>query len=296
MKNLQLFKKWNTIVLIVLVLFIGSCQKDDLTDNGLENKVALDPSFVITPVSGENNTYNFVAKRDNIMAWKWNLGGGTSDFFGQASMKIFYPDAGNYTIVNNVMGKGGIYVSSNQMLNVPVSDPISGNLVRGGKFLNAAEHNEWTILNIAGTHVKWNFGAGFASITGTSSFAYAQQGIYQAIQVEANKKYVLDMNIMGTPCKNTWFEAYVGSAVPTQNQEYSDGGKRMGFKTFDNCGMSSAFDGKLSVLRCEGSGNIIQFPTARTVYLVIRSGGFGDNTLGISGVRVTNVEFRGQRE
>ena len=46
------------------------------------------------------------------------------------------------------------------------------------------------------------------------------------------------------------------------------------------------------ILKCEGSGNEITFPAAGTAYVVIRSGGFGNNTLGVGGVKMTNVEFR----
>lgn len=270
-----------------IAIFTG-CQPNEINTNGLENTVALDPSFVITPASGVTNTYNLVAKTQNIISSKWNLGDGKDDFFGLSTQKIFLPDAGNYTIVHNAMGKGGIFVSSNQVLNVPTADAVSGNLVKGGRFTNVSDHNQWTILNIAGTTTKWSFNAGSATIKGTSG-GWDQQGIYQAIQVVAGRKYKIDMSISGSPASNTWFEVYASPTAPVQNNDYTSLGRRIGLSTWDGCATSN-YSGQLSVLRCVGSGNEVTFSTSGTIYLVIKSGG---NNLGVTGITITNVEFRG---
>ena len=75
---------------------------------------------------------------------------------------------------------------------------------------------------------------------------------------------------------------------PVAGQDYNDGGIRIGLSTWSGCG-KSPFDGLLSSLSCSGSGNVVSFPTSGTVYYVIRSGG---SSLGTTGIKVTNIDFR----
>lgn len=280
-------------ILLVVLIFTTNCQPEEPKNNGLAiSSDAVNADFTIDKSNAANNIFTFNANKENILANIWDLGDGTNAKNGGNSLSVFIPDAGTYTIQHTSIGRGGSSNVKSQTLVVETSDLISGNLIRGGKFQNAADHTQWTILNIAGSHINWTFGNGFANVSGSSPTQYAQQGIYQAVQVIANQEYKIDMKVTGNPCLNAWFEVYVGTAAPVQNNDYSSGGKRISIKTFDNCVMANAFDGKLSVLNCDGTGNKFKFLTSGTVYIVIRSGGFGNNTLGSGGVKMTDVEFR----
>jgi hypothetical protein len=170
------------------------------------------------------------------------------------------------------------------IITIKVTPSLSSpNLVRGGKF-NAGDESKWTVLTISSPGVTVSFTDGKAVWKGGS---WGHMGIYQAIQVEAKKNYQVNMNISGSGASDTWFQVYVGQTVPQQGKDYTDGGSLLGLSTWGGCG-KTAFDGPLTTISCEGKGSVVQFPTAGTVYLVIRGG--GDN-LGTTGISVDNVEM-----
>ncbi len=166
----------------------------------------------------------------------------------------------------------------------PAQMGLPPNLVQGGKF-DAGDESKWTVLNIS-SGVTVSFTDGKALWKGGS---WGHAGIYQAIEVEANKKYQVNMNVSGSGVSDTWFEIYVGKEVPQQGQDYKDGGMRLAVNTWNGCG-KTPFDGPLTEISCGGNGGgVVEFSTAGTVYLVIRSGGAD---LGTAGISADNVEFR----
>jgi hypothetical protein len=286
MKTKIIFRAFVLLTLLVnMVNLFTSCQADEPQSNGLTD-ASVDASFTITPVAGVSNRYILNANSKNILGSKWNLGNGGLDYVGKTTNeKIFLPYAGTYKITHFAAGKGGIINSSSQSIFVPATDP-EANLVKGGNFLNSTDHAKWTFLNISNNNnIRWTFNPGNATINGGNG----NQGIYQAITVEANKKYKIDMQVEGSGAKNTWFEVYASPTPPVQNEDYKADGRRMGLSTWDGCGKSS-FSGKLSTVGCVGSGNIVSFPQSGTIYFVIKSGG---DDLGTTGIKVTNVEMFG---
>jgi len=271
-------------LVVIAISSFTACQPDEAGDgNGLSD-ANVDASFTITLVAGSAN--RFILKRDgaNVINNKWNIGKGS--FSGKELQEVFLADAGTYTISHTAIGRGGVSNTLSQQLVVATSDPAAGNMVKGGNFLNAEDHAQWTVLHISGTETNWTFNEGSATVKGGSN---AQQGIYQALQVEANKKYTLDMKVKGSGATDTWFEVYVSPVEPTQNSDYSAGGKRLSLNTWTGCGNNS-FDDYLSSIGCDGSGPVVEFPTSGTVYLVIKSGG---GNLGTTGITISEVEFRG---
>lgn len=118
------------------------------------------------------------------------------------------------------------------------------------------DESKWTVLNIS-SGVTVSFTGGKAVWTGGS---WGHAGIYQAIDVEANKKYQISMNVSGSGATDTWFEIYAGKVVPQQGQDYNDGGMRLGLNTWIGCG-KTAFDRPLAMLSCNGTGGgVIEFP------------------------------------
>lgn len=150
---------------------------------------------------------------------------------------------------------------------------------------NLVVHSAWEQLAITPgvTFIPDNDGSILASGGGGG-----HAGVFQAIEVEADQPYILDMTVSGSGATNVWFEVFVGKAVPQQGKDYADGGNRMGLNTWTGCG-KTPFDGQLSTIRCVGSGNSIVFPESGTVYLVIRAGG---SDLGNGGITLRNIELR----
>ncbi|MDR6966862.1 hypothetical protein J2X31_000862 [Flavobacterium arsenatis] len=281
-------KKYIGYLFMVLLStsILTSCQPEEFgTGNGLAD-MDLDASFTITQTDENGNRYRIESNgAENIWYHKWDLGDGTS-FRGDLVENIFFPDAGTYTITHTAYGRGGSAISSAQEVVVATSDPVAGNLVKGGKFENAEDHAEWTVLNIGDPGTAWTFNPGTATISGGG---WNQQAIYQAIEVEANKEYSIDMIVSGAGAVNTWFEVYASPTAPTPGNDYSADGRRMGLSTWDGCA-NGPFNGKLSNVGCVGSGNIVSFPQSGTIYLLIKCGG---ENIGTGGITIDNVEFRG---
>ncbi|MBP8791634.1 MAG: hypothetical protein KBE41_00440 [Lutibacter sp.] len=292
MKKIKLI----TSLLFSAALSIGlftACQPDDIEGgNGIIGK-ELDASFTVSPVEGLTNRYILDAqtKTDVISDW-WNIGDGSDVYNGRATEQIFLPDAGTYTITHSTVSKAGYKSTSSKQLIVELSDPVAGNLVKGGKFLNNADYAQWTNLLLS-ANASWVFNEGSATVY--SNGGWAQGGMYQAIDVVANKTYSLDMIVKSTGSfTDTWFEVYVGKTVPVIGKDYGDN-RIMGLSTWDGCG-SSPFSGKLSAVGCIKNSktstinNTVKFDTSGTVYLVIRSGG---NVFSPAGITISNVELRG---
>ncbi|TRX42265.1 hypothetical protein [Flavobacterium restrictum] len=285
--NLNIILKRSVFLLFAMATVSGltSCSTDAVGDgNGLSDP-NVDAAFTITPVSGAVNNYTLNAQTTNVIASKWDIGEGA--FVGKMSEVIALPDAGTYTIKHTAIGRGGLTNTVAQELVVATSDPAKGNLVLGGRFANAADHAKWTILKISDSGTSWSFNSGSATIKGGG---WNQQGIYQAIQVQAGKEYKIDMKVFGGGSSNTWFEVYASKTVPVQNSDYSAEGRRMGMSTWDGCATGS-FEGKLSAVGCVGSGNVVKFAESGTIYLVIKCGG---ENIGATGISITNVEMRGK--
>ncbi|WP_461643453.1 hypothetical protein [Labilibaculum euxinus] len=125
-----------------------------------------------------------------------------------------------------------------------LSDPISGNLIRGGKFTSEDDIAEWTIGGTGAGNGTWNFNDGNANLTTPS---WGGNGIYQAIQVEEGRSYQIDMYISSTTgCSDTWFEVYCGYSDPeTVSGDYNEGEKLLSINTWDGSG-TTPFAGKFT--------------------------------------------------
>lgn len=293
--NLHIIKTRKSLLLLALAAIVNltSCQPEDsFADNGLTSQ-SVDASFTVTPVEGKVNTYNIAAQPKGVLKSFWDTGFGLAE--GKMDYEISFPDAGTYTISHTAIGGGGVTGTTTQDVVVATSDPEKGNLVKGGNFLNADDNAEWTSceLNKDGA-AFWTYNNGSATIH--SSGGWAQEGIYQAIDVVKDKEYTIDMLVSSTQGSDeTWFEVYAGKTAPVAGSEYKDN-KVMGLSTWDGCAKSS-FSGLLSVIGCVKNevtatvSNVVKFDITGKIYLVIRSGG---NTFTTNGITVSKVEFRGK--
>jgi hypothetical protein len=266
-----------------IALYTGCKPETVGTGNGLSSP-NLKSSFTLTPVAGKTNYYALNANTDGVLAVKWDKGTGGGSSLGKAIDTAFYPDAGTYNVTLTAVGIGGQQVSSTQTVNVATSDPLAGNLVAGSK-MQPGDDAFWT-------HMTITPGVSFTMSNGQMTGMGGNNGhgaVYQAINVVAGRKYMVDMTVSGSGATDTWFEVYVGTQVPVAGQDYSSGGKLISLNTWAGCGKGN-FSGKLSTLSCSGSGNTVTFANSGTVYLFIKSGG---SNLGTTGISFTNVEFRG---
>ncbi|RZK11270.1 MAG: hypothetical protein EOO46_07360 [Flavobacterium sp.] len=283
-----MMKKYIYIVLttIFTATALTSCQPEEFdSGNGIADP-NVDATFTVSQLDNVGNRFKLEPTTDGVIKHLWELGDGSPAYFSDFTQEVFFPDAGTYTVSHTAYGRGGLSNTTSQEIVVTTSDPVAGNLVKGGKFETAEDHAEWTVLNIGNPGTTWTFNPGTATVSGGG---WNQQGIYQAIEVEANKEYSIDMIVSGSGAVNTWFEVYASPTAPTPGSDYSADGKRMGLSTWDGCATSS-FNGKLSTVGCVGSGNIVSFPQSGTIYLLIKCGG---ENIGTGGIAIDNVEFRG---
>lgn len=281
------FRSYSLLAILTAGL-LASCTPDESgIGNGLTDP-DVDASFSVTPVDGDPNSFVLQSTNDNVLRFMWNIGDGF--YNAPATDTIFLPDAGTYTASQRVIGRGGAVNIATQKINVTTSDAAAGNIIQGGKFENQAAQEHWTVLNISESGANWSFNDGFATITASD---FNQQGIFQAVEVEANKEYTIDMRVFSAGTDQVWFEVYASPEPPVQGTEYKAGGIIMGTSSFEGgCGFSE-YDGRLSELNCVSDGNTVTFDQSGTVYLVIRSGGV---STGATGISVTNIEMRGSRE
>ncbi len=301
-----------SVFILASLIFFASCSKELKAPEPLpletgvlsasKNEVVLDAAY--NP-DMEAVTFSLATDRNSLIKYTLILtSGDKSDSIAitQNTVSKLFTNSDLNAILLDKFGLA-IGVAADLTAQVKASIPINGktaasnivtikvtpsdtapNLVQGGKF-NAGDESKWTVLNIS-SGVTVSFIGGKAVWTGGS---WGHAGIYQAINVEANKKYQISMNVSGSGASDTWFEIYAGKVVPQQGQDYNDGGMRLGLNTWIGCG-GTAFDGPLTSLSCNGTGGgVIEFPTAGTVYLVIRGGGAN---LGTTGISVDNVELR----
>lgn len=284
-------KRKHSILLLLLstILFAGvSCKKNDSgAGNGLET--ALNASFSVAPVEGKPNYFVVNNTTDGAIAVRWDFDQGAGLTIGDMTDTVFFPDAGDYTISMQAMGKGGIfYDATPQAISVATSDPVAGNIISGGKF-DVGDDQYWHFTTITD-------GVGFQMKDGKMVASGGNNGnatMYQAIEVEANKQYRFSMVVSGSGATDTWFEVYFGKTQPQPGADYSDGGTQIALNTWAGCG-NSTFNGNISKIGCsgalDGKDGVIIFSESGTIYLVVKAGG---SNLGTTGISIDNVELRG---
>lgn len=273
-----------SLLLGTAVFFLASCSPDtvDGDGNGITQNAA-DASFTVSKTA--ENRYTLKRNYNNYLNSRWNIDG---DGFnnGKEEEKLFLPDAGTYVVQHQAIGIGGVVAGeSSQSIVVPASDPVSGNMIQGGRFDTPAEIAKWSVHTISPSGAEWIFSNGVATIVTSNS---NQKAIYQAVQVEAGKKYSIDMVASSkTALEDTWFEVYVLNSIPASGQDLS-GTVYRNINTWDGCG-KAAFQGKVSVVGCNSgkNGGVYTATATGTVYLAIKCGGKT-----VNGLSIDKVEFR----
>ncbi len=275
-------------------LLILSCVPDtvDGDGNGL-TPTNSDASFTVTKTS--ENHYRLTSSNNNYIQSKWDIGIGTFSP-GPNIYDIFLPDEGTYDIRHQIIGQGGMVGgTASQSITVPVRDPKAGNLIQGGKFMDAADVAKWTLTfpNPSNTAL-WAWGTGNATFT---SSGWNRNVMYQAVEVVEGTKYQADALVSSkSGVEDSWFEIYVGYTKPTPNNDYTGDGNDTtwlrGINTWAGSGKNPFEKAKISVIGSKNANNPDGYFTATktgTAYFAIRSGG---NNMK-DGITITSVEFRG---
>ncbi len=263
--------------LILAMSFIATSCSDD-TEESVPVPESVNATFNYVFDSENPNKIKFTAQPD-MDSWytHWDFGDNSSAE-GMEASKV-YLKKGDYDVRFKIFTDVG---TAESVQTVSINADFQGpNILQNGE-LN--DNQSWTVLSISdGVNVA--FQDGKAVWTGGN---WGHVGIYQEVQVQANNKYQINMDIKGSGLSDSWFEVYIGMTPPSPGSDYNDGGIRMGLNTWEGCG-STPFDGQFTDLSCVGGDGTFQFDTAGTAYLVIRGGGasYGD-----TGVAVDNVSIR----
>ena len=284
-------KKGVEFLAVVSVILIVACQPAELGNGNGLTATDMDAGFTITEVASANNTYLLTANNSYITS-SWDIGNGAGFSAGGTDKEVFFPDAGDYNIQHKVTGIGGVSEVASLSLKVETSDPIAGNIIKGGRFDAPEDISQWSIVNISASGTEWTFADGKATVQGGN---WNQKGIYQTIEVIEGLTYKIDMLVNSTTgVTDTWFEVFASPTAPIDGADYSAGGKLITINTWAGCG-GAPFSGKLSEIGCDlGALTYPDEPgkfvaeTTETIYLVIKSGG-ADLRDGIS---IDNVEMR----
>ena len=275
-----------------LVLF--GCSKG--SNNSFEtygSVEALTATFTVTPIPGNDAKYVITnTTQGNCVGTKWDLGKDTSGgTMGKTIDTAFFPLPGTYSITMYAMDKRGKFYKAATPVSVTTTlrDPAYENLIRGGK-MNTGDEQYWNIFNAnPNNKVNWvinnNAFNASISVTPVPQTSTPNGGIYQAVQVVANKKYRFSMNASYDAPNVAWLEVWAGSKEPASGADYNmDGGNnksRLSFITWNNW---VGFTGSKSV--------DIVFGVTGTNYVVIKAGCNGTGSFGNSGFNVSNVELR----
>lgn len=258
----------STIILGLTMLFIG-CNDDDIFT---ASPTAEDAAFTFSfdPENPNSVSFNATESSDNWYT-HWDFGDNSSGEGYEAS-KV-YLTAGDYNVRFKVFTEGG---SAESIQTVVIDQNFQGpNFLLNGEFNGS---DEWTVLPIT-DGVNVNFTDDKAVWTGGGG---GHAGIYQAVHVEENVPYQINMEVSGSGLTDSWYEVYIGSETPVPGQDYNDSGIRLGLNTWAGCG-NEPFEGFLTEISCIGEGGgLVEFDTTGTVYLVIRGGGANYGTTGLT--------------
>lgn len=269
--------------LMFSALALTSCQPDDDSNGNGIIATDLDATFSITQVSA--NRFTLTANSNaGVLQHFWDPGSGNGA--GSTSYDLFLPDAGSYVIGHTVCGIGGECITESTTIDVAAPDPVAGNLIRGGKFDTAEDIAEWSIQAMS-PDAHWTFANQEATLT-SGPTGWAQEALYQAIEVEGGHEYRFDMKVKGPGYVDSVFELYADYQMPQGTGDYSAGGKVLSLNTWAGCA-TSPFEGQLFSLSCDSQySGLKTFPTSGTIYVLVRGGGAGGNF----NITIDNFEVR----
>lgn len=241
-------------------------------------------TFTVTPVPGNDTKFVITnTTTGGSVGTRWDVGKGGGPVMGKTSDTVFYPLAGTYTIKMQALDKRGkLYSATPVSVTTTKNDPAYDNLIRGGK-MNAGDEQYWGKYDANANKIIWTLANNvYTATTATKPVtASVNGGIYQAVQVVANKTYRYTMNGSYGVTQDAWFQILFGQSVPADGKDYSDNQKL----SFINWGTWTAFNGTKTV--------DMTFGASGTIYVVIKAGCNAPNGhFSTQGLGVWNVDLR----
>lgn len=262
------------------------CKKESNTSYETYNKVdSLAASFTVTPVQGNDTKFVITnTTPGDCIGARWDVGKGGGPVMGKPVDTVFYPLAGTYTIKMWALDKRGkLYSATPASVTTTKNDPAYDNLLKGGK-MNAGDDQFWGRYDANANKIIWTLANGqYTATTATKPVTSSVNGgIYQAVQVVANKIYRFTTNFSYGATQDAWVEVYLGQTqIPTDGKDYTEN-KKLGAITW---GTWTAFNGTKTF--------DLSFGSSGTVNVVIKLGCNAPNGhFSTQGVSVWNVDFR----
>lgn len=280
-----------TLALGAVVLF--GCSKQSNNSYEVYNPVdSLVATFTVTPVTGNDTKFVITnTTQGACVGTRWDIGKGSGAVMGKTTDTVFYPLAGTYTIQMQALDKRGkLYSATPVKVTTTQNDPAFDNVIKGGKF-NTGDDQYWSKFDAQANKIIWVLGNNaYTATTATTApipvTGNVNGGIYQAVQVVANKTYHFSFTASYAPPQDAWLEVYTGTAMPANGKDYTDGGKKIGVISWGNW---TAFTGT--------KGFDVTFGSSGTVYVVIKAGCNAPNGhFSTQGLSVSNVDFRRTQE
>lgn len=271
------------LALGAMVLF--GCKKDANNDYEVYQPVdSLVATFTVTPVQGNDTKFVITnTTQGESVGTRWDVGKGGGPVMGKTVDTVFYPLAGTYTIKMQALDKRGkLYSAAPVSVTTTKNDPAYDNLIKGGK-MNAGDEQYWGRYDANANKIVWTLANNaYTATTATKPVtASVNGGIYQAVQVVANKTYRYTMNGSYGVTQDAWFQILFGQTVPADGKDYSDN-QKLSFITW---GQWTAFNGTKTV--------DVTFGASGTIYVVIKAGCNASNGhFSTPGISVWNVDFR----
>ncbi|MFT3822594.1 MAG: hypothetical protein QM731_01690 [Chitinophagaceae bacterium] len=286
---MQSSKRFN-IVKAILPLALGAsalfgCQKN--SNNSYEVYDAVDSlaaTFTVTPVAGNDTKFVITnTTKGGCVGTRWDVGKGSGLTMGKTTDTVFYPLAGTYTIKMQALDKRGkLYSATPISVTTTKNDPAYDNLIKGGK-MNTGDDQYWGRYDANANKIIWTLANNYYTATTSTRpvTASVNGGIYQAVQVVANKTYRYTMSASYGVTQDAWLEIYLGQTVPAEGKDYTDN-KKLGLITW---GTWVAFNGSKTF--------DLTFGASGTIYVVIKAGcNASAGHFSTQGLGITNVDFR----
>lgn len=275
------------VVLSAVLLF--SCKKE--SNNSYEVYAPVDSlaaTFTVTPVAGNDTKFVITnTTKGEFVGTRWDIGKGGGAQMGKTSDTVFYPLASTYTIKMQALDKRGkLYTAAPVNVTTTKNDPAYDNLIKGSK-MAAGDDQYWGRYDANPNKIIWTLANNaYTATTATKPVtASVNGGIYQAVQVVANKTYRFKMDATYDVTQDAWLELYFGTTVPAEGKDYTDN-KKLGLI---NWGTWTPFSGTKSV--------DMTFGASGTIYVVIKMGcNASAGHFSTQGISVTNVDFRRMQE
>ncbi len=298
MKNIEYL---NNILfaLCVAVLTLACEEEDQFTGTPLPVS-----DFIFESNAEDYTTIHFVSKSFNAATYLWDFGdGSTSD---EMSPTHTYATVGDFQVSLSVTG-GDLM----DAITKPITIVRPGGIPTGVPVLAGVEMDEeeaWTVGHNSGSDPLMSYEFGSSSLKLTANESADQIHLWQAVDLEAGKRYLVAMDVAGPSLTNGYFQITIGRSEPVSSEDYNydwtpnegdecpDGlsgidcnsSKVVGLNYWKGCA-TSAFDGDIVEVACDGpaqqrdlnnpkdtnTSGVITVPESGTYYFVIKGGWWG---------------------